>query len=194
MPKIIRELANTTFIYTAQLMGLATTSVQVNKAAYSAPYYSQLDGRWSGVRLGTGSFGATGCVPATMSMIISAVKDQTVPPIQVGNYLYYNTLEFNYSYLGTSSRGVVFAARNWGLKTQVLNSQLALAKALQEGCYVAAAVGPSQVSILWLVGMKLSSKATVMATTMFLILIILVIMVGPAYLISRMFKVRIPLI
>ncbi|CRH91386.1 Uncharacterised protein [Chlamydia trachomatis] len=113
----------------------------MNKANYSAPYYSQLDGRWSGVWLGTGSFGATGCVPATMSMIISAIKGQTITPIQVGNYLYYNTLEFNHSYLGTSSHGIVFSARNWGLKTEALNSQEAIAKALQDGYYVAAAVG-----------------------------------------------------
>lgn len=124
-----------------KLTGLATTTVQVNKASYSAPYYSQLDGRWSGVRLGIGSFGATGCVPTSLSMIISAIKGQSVTPIQVGNYLYYNTLEYNHSYPGTGSRGIVLATSHWGLKTGALKSQATLAKALQDGYYVIALVG-----------------------------------------------------
>lgn len=127
-----------------KLSGLATTTVQVNKASYSAPYFSQLDGRWSGNWYGSWRFGPTGCVPTVMAMLISGVTGATVRPDQVGGYLYYNTLEFNRSFLGTSSRGVVLSARNWGLRSEALNSPQALSQALQQGYFVAAAVGSSR--------------------------------------------------
>ena len=127
-----------------QLRGLTTTTVHVNKAHYQAPYYSQLDPRWSGIRYGAWTFGPSGCVPTSMAMIISAITDQTISPVQVANYLHYHTLEYNRSFFGTSSRGVVMAARNWGLKAQALNSYADLENALKQGYYVAAGVGPSR--------------------------------------------------
>lgn len=126
------------------LRGLGAKTIQVAKSSYQAPYYSQLDPRWSGIRYGMWHFGPTGCVPATMAMIISGIKGYAVSPVQVGNYLHYNTLEFNRAFLGTSSRGVVMAANNWGLKAQAMNSYAALEAALKQGYYVAAGVGPSK--------------------------------------------------
>lgn len=131
-------------VVNGQMTGLGSATVQVNKSNYSAPYFSQLDGRWSGIRYGAWTFGPTGCVPTVMAMLISGVKGTTVTPDQVGGYLHYNTLEFNRSFLGTSSRGVVLAAKNWGLRTETLNSSQALSKALQEGHFVAAGVGSSK--------------------------------------------------
>ncbi|NQG97231.1 hypothetical protein HO675_03920 [Streptococcus suis] len=127
-----------------KMIFLTSTTVSVSRADYAAPYYSQLDGRWSNLWYGAGQFGPTGCVPAVMAMIISGVKGQTVTPSTVANYLYHNTLEFNRNYLGTSSRGVVLSARNWGLSAQALQSKAALSQSLQAGYYVAAAVGPSR--------------------------------------------------
>ncbi len=127
-----------------QMRGLGTTTIHVARSHYQAPYYSQLDPRWSGIRYGAWTFGPSGCVPTSMAMIISAITNQTVSPVQVANYLYYNTLEYNRSFFGTSSRGVVMSARNWGLKASALNSYNALETALKQGYYVAAGVGPSK--------------------------------------------------
>lgn len=127
-----------------QMRGLGTTTVHVAKSHYQAPYYSQLDPRWSGLRYGAWTFGPSGCVPTSMAMIISAITDQGISPVQVANYLHHHTLEFNRSFFGTSSRGVVMAARNWGLKASALNSYSALETALKQGYYVAAGVGPSK--------------------------------------------------
>lgn len=131
-------------VVNGQMQGLTSTTIQVPKADFSAPYYSQRDGRWGGRFYGAWNFDATGCVPAVLSMIISGIKGQNVQPVPVGDYLYYHTLEFNHYYAGTSSRGIVLAAKNWGLKTSVLNSPTELTRALQDGYYVAAAVGPSR--------------------------------------------------
>lgn len=127
-----------------QMRGLATGTVHVAKDRFQAPYYSQRDGRWSGILFGRGYFGPSGCVPTTMAMIISGIKGGRVTPIDVGSYLYHHTLEFNRGFFGTSSRGVVFAARNWGLRTEVQYSLQAVTNTLQQGYFVAAAVGPSK--------------------------------------------------
>lgn len=131
-------------VVNGRMNGLSATTVDVSKADFSAPYYSQLDPRWSNISYGNWKFGPTGCVPTVMAMIINAVSDYNVSPVDVGNYLYHNTSEFNRHTIGTTSRGIVNAAHHWGLKTEVLNSQNAIVNALQSGHYVAAAVGPSK--------------------------------------------------
>lgn len=127
-----------------QMRGLGTTTLNVSKSYYNAPYYSQLDPRWSGIRYGAWNFGPSGCVPTSMAMIISGISGSTVSPVQVANYLHYNTLEYNRNFFGTSSRGIVMAARNWGYSASALNSYGELETALKQGYYVAAGVGPSR--------------------------------------------------
>ncbi|MGT2910446.1 GBS Bsp-like repeat-containing protein [Streptococcus cameli] len=127
-----------------QMIGLGVSSFHVAKSHYQAPYFSQLDARWSGLLYGRWYFGPTGCVPATMAMIISGIKGNIVTPAQVGHYLHYNTLEFNRNFMGTSSRGIVLAAKHWGLKASALNSYAAFETALKEGYYIAAGVGNSK--------------------------------------------------
>lgn len=127
-----------------RLTGLGTKTIHVHKSQFTAPYFSQLDGRWSGIYYGAWTFGPTGCVPTVMAMIISGLKGTTVTPVQVGNYLHYNTMEFNRSFLGTSSRGVVLSARNWGLKARAMQSRDDMVKTLQDGHFIAAGVGTSR--------------------------------------------------
>ncbi|MTB64857.1 hypothetical protein GGG87_07600 [Streptococcus sp. zg-86] len=131
-------------VVNGQMKGLASTTIHVPKADFSAPYYSQRDSRWGGRVYGLWRFNDSGCVPTAMAMIISGLKGEGVSPVTVGEHLYHQTLEFNRGYFGTSSRGIALAAKNWGLKTNVLNSQIELTRALQDGYYVAAAVGPGR--------------------------------------------------
>ena len=126
-----------------KLVGVAGTTVQVSKTSYSTPYFSQRDGRWSGRTYGGYTFAATGCVPTTVAMAISGITGQTVLPTTVADYLYHSTNEFNKRSYGTTSRGIVLAARHWGLKTDVLGSTAAVREALAMGYHVLGAVGTS---------------------------------------------------
>ena len=126
-----------------KLVGVGGTTVQVSKTSYPTPYFSQRDGRWAGRTYGGYTFAATGCVPTTVAMAISGTTGQTVLPTTVADYLYHSTNEFNKRSYGTTSRGIVLAARHWGLKTDVLGSTAAVREALAMGHHVLGAVGTS---------------------------------------------------
>ena len=126
-----------------KLVGVAGTTVQVSKTSYSTPYFSQRDGRWAGRTYGGYTFAATGCVPTTVAMAISGITGQTVLLTTVADYLYHSTNEFNKRSYGTTSHGIVLAARHWGLKTDVLGSTAAVREALAMGHHVLGAVGTS---------------------------------------------------
>ena len=126
-----------------KLVGVAGTTVQVSKTSYPTPYYSQRDSRWARRTYGGYTFAATGCVPTTVAMAISGITGQTVLPTTVADYLYHSTNEFNKRSYGTTSHGIVLAARHWGLKTETLRSTAAVREALAMGHHVLGAVGTS---------------------------------------------------
>ena len=126
-----------------QLVGVGGIKLQVNKRVYETPYYSQRDSRWAGRIYGGYTFAATGCVPTTVAMAISGITGQTVLPTTVADYLYHSTNEFNKRSYGTTSHGIVLAARHWGLKTETLGSTAAVREALAMGHHVLGAVGTS---------------------------------------------------
>ena len=126
-----------------QLVGVGGIKLQVSKRVYETPYYSQRDSRWAGRIYGGYTFAATGCVPTTVAMAISGITGQTVLPTTVADYLYHSTNEFNKRSYGTTSHGIVLAARHWGLKTETLGSTAAVREALAMGHHVLGAVGTS---------------------------------------------------
>ncbi|MBF7050578.1 GBS Bsp-like repeat-containing protein, partial [Streptococcus sp. HF-2466] len=126
-----------------KLVGVAGTTVQVSKTSYPTPYYSQRDSRWARRTYGGYTFAATGCVPTTVAIAISGITGQTVLPTTVADYLYHSTNEFNKRSYGTTSHGIVLAARHWGLKTETLGSTAAVREALAMGHHVLGAVGTS---------------------------------------------------
>ncbi|KXT63054.1 N-acetylmuramoyl-L-alanine amidase [Streptococcus sp. DD04] len=126
------------------LVGVGGTTTTVNRGLYSTPYYSQRDPRWAGRVYGNYNLNATGCVPTTLAMAISGITGQTVLPTTVADFLYHNTDSFNKNGLfGTSSRGIIQAAQNWGLTTDILSSSAAVKQSLAIGHHVLAAVGSS---------------------------------------------------
>ena len=126
------------------LVGVGGTTTTVNRGVYDTPYYSQRDPRWAGLYYGKYNLAASGCVPTTLAMTISGITGQTVLPTTVADYLYHHTDSFNKNGLfGTSSKGIVQGAQNWGLTTDVLHSSAALKEALAAGHHVMAAVGNS---------------------------------------------------
>ncbi|MGT2784510.1 GBS Bsp-like repeat-containing protein [Streptococcus merionis] len=119
-------------------------TIQVARTNYTAPYYSQNDGRWGGIVYGQYSVSYSGCVPTAVAMAATGITGRTITPNDVASYLYYNTQEFNRIHgAGTTGTGLVQAANHFGLRATALHGQNALINALQNGQFVAAAVGHS---------------------------------------------------
>lgn len=110
---------------------LSATTVNVARTNYDAPYYSQSDSRWGGINYGGFSMSFSGCVPTVIAMAASGIKGTTITPNQVAHYLYNSTTEFNYrGEAGTSAKGLVQAANQFGLKATALHGQDAIITAL----------------------------------------------------------------
>ncbi|KAA9101016.1 hypothetical protein F5043_05145 [Streptococcus agalactiae] len=119
---------------------LVKTSLQVAHSNYNTPYFSQRDGRWASRRYGMATLGETGCVPTSLAMILSSLKGEIVLPTQIADYLYHKTVEFNRGVQGTTSRGILKAAKEWGVTATALGTQANLVQALKDGYHVLAAV------------------------------------------------------
>ncbi|HFI2692785.1 TPA: GBS Bsp-like repeat-containing protein, partial [Streptococcus suis] len=119
---------------------IGATAQNVTRNSYNLPINRQGDIRWGGLYYGLSNLAMTGCVPTALSMVYSSLKNETITPVVVANYLYNHTPHFNKNFLGTSSLGIFAATKNWGLKSSVLNTQAELASTLNEGHYVVAAV------------------------------------------------------
>lgn len=124
-----------------QMNFLAATTIDVAQSTYSAPYYSQRDARWGGTVYGVGNMHDTGCVPTTLAMAISAIKEKAVLPTEIADYLYHNTDTFNKRFAGSSGKAIALASQHWGLSSTVLSSEDDISRALADGHYVTAAVG-----------------------------------------------------
>ncbi|MDO4635754.1 MAG: GBS Bsp-like repeat-containing protein, partial [Streptococcus sp.] len=119
---------------------LTATTFNVSQDNFTTPYYNQRDPRWASVHYGPYQFGPTGCVPTSLAMVFSSLKNTTVLPTTVGDYLYNETIEFNRGGEGTTGQGILKASQKWGVKANVLNSQDEIISALQEGHHVLAAI------------------------------------------------------
>ncbi len=110
---------------------------------YSTPYFWQKDRRWKNAKYGPLKFGPTGCVPTALAMIISGIKGYEILPLEIGDYLYFGTNQFNRPSVGASgasSRAVVLAAEHYGVRYELLKSYEDFERALREGKCVYLAV------------------------------------------------------
>lgn len=112
---------------------------QVTTSLQNQSYYNQRDGAWAGY-YGNNTFASTGCVPTSLAMIFTELARRGVTPTEVANYLYNNTNYYNKYFSGTSANGIVSATRAFGFVPTHLDSQNAIAEALQAGHYVVGAV------------------------------------------------------
>lgn len=119
---------------------LTSSNVQVDRANYDTPYYSQRDGRWASRWYGVSNLAATGCVPTTMAMVLTSLKGAQVLPTQVADYLYNQTVEFNRGTAGTTGQGILMAAKEWGVTATPLGTKNNLIQALKDGYHVLGAV------------------------------------------------------
>ena len=125
-------------------LGQTALSPRNQKVNPQTTYYSQRDPRWAGKYYGVSNVDQSGCVPTSLAMTFTDILGRTVLPTTVADYLYNNTDSFNKGEAGTDSDGIVAAARNWGLKSQLINGAGGIAEALMAGKHVLAAVGNSQ--------------------------------------------------
>ncbi|MDU2685198.1 MAG: GBS Bsp-like repeat-containing protein [Streptococcus parasanguinis] len=125
-------------------LGQTALSPRNQKVNPQTTYYSQRDPRWAGKYYGVSNVDQSGCVPTSLAMTFTDILGKTILPTTVADYLYNNTDSFNKGEAGTDSDGIVAAARNWGLKSQLINGAGGIAEALMAGKHVLAAVGNSQ--------------------------------------------------
>ncbi|MBS4749575.1 C39 family peptidase [Carnobacteriaceae bacterium zg-ZUI78] len=98
----------------------------------NAPYSSRVYGNYT--------IGSTGCVPTALASIFTELKGTSVSPIEVADYLYNSTSEFNRRFVGTSGKGVALASAHFGLTAEVLRTVEDVKEALKQGHLVYAAV------------------------------------------------------
>ena len=104
-------------------------------------YYSQKDSRWSNVIFGEKNMGGTGCGPTSLAMIFSSISGRYITPLEVANYLYNYTDEFNKTNIGMSGLGVTYAASYYGISYRGISSLDDLNNELNQGKMVIAMVG-----------------------------------------------------
>lgn len=102
-------------------------------------YYNQRDRLWAAF-YGKGSFADTGCVPTSLAMVFTELARREVTPTDVANYLYNQTGEFNKRFSGTSGKGIVLAAKQFGFVPTHIGSRSSLEQALKDGHFVMGAV------------------------------------------------------
>lgn len=107
---------------------------------YTPTYYSQRDGRWSGVRYNGYSLSSTGCVPTSVAMAVDGILHNGVNPKTAADYLV-TTGEFAGRKHGGSGLAIKYGAEHWGLKTTGINNYNTLVNCLNNGNIVIFQVG-----------------------------------------------------
>ncbi len=120
---------------------LLTKNHYIEKVAYKPFYYNQKDSRWNQIYYGRYPFGSTGCAPTAMAMAFQGILGRTILPIEIANYLYSNTNEFNKKTQGSSGQAIVEASDYYGIKRTALETKEDLINALKDGKIVFAAMG-----------------------------------------------------
>jgi hypothetical protein len=92
-------------------------------------YYSQLDGRWSGVRFNSSTVGPSGCVPTSLAMILKGSFKLNVTPadvaIRMDGYSQWT--------IGASGRDIIATANSYGRQVEVVTTQARAADLLKQG-------------------------------------------------------------
>lgn len=120
---------------------LPTNRHYIEKVSYRPVHYLQKDSRWNKKMYGNYRFGMTGCAPTSMAMAFTGITGRVILPNEVGNYLYYNTNEFNKKTQGSSGQAIILAAKHYNIKLTPLEDKEQIIEALENGKIVYAAMG-----------------------------------------------------
>ena len=111
------------------------------KVQYLPTYYNQKDSRWTNIKYGSKKFGPTGCAPTSMAMAFTSIKERTILPTEIADYLYYQTNEYNKKDSGTSGQGIIKATQEYSVNIEPINSKEELISELSFGKIIFAAMG-----------------------------------------------------
>lgn len=137
---LLKEQSDKVESFTSEdsIMNNATGKESVKPVKF--PQYYQADARWGSKRYGISNMKISGCVPTSLSMVLSVLKEE-VTPVQVADYIYNTSTEMNTMFVGTSSDGAAAAIEHWGCSYRVINSKDDLKVALKSGNIVFGSVG-----------------------------------------------------
>ncbi len=120
---------------------LNTSNNYINNKMYIPVYYNQKDKRWKNIKYGFSTMGSSGCTPTSLAMAYTSILNKIVTPVEVADYLYYETNEYNNDYVGSSGLAVIYASKKYGIKYTPLKTKKELENALIRGKIVYAAMG-----------------------------------------------------
>ena len=106
---------------------------EVNRIQQKPVYSNQKDSRWSNIKIGLAYFGTTGCVPTSLAMAYTSIKEREILPIEVGRYLYENTDQFNKRLKGASGKAVIYASNHYGISYKNIYTKEDLINELEKG-------------------------------------------------------------
>ncbi len=110
------------------------------KLQYIPVYYNQKDIRWGNLLYNGHKFGSTGCVPTSLAMAYTSILDRQILPNEIGNYLYYNTDQFNKKLSGASGMAIIKASEYYHVKVEPIYTKEQLVEHLKAGKIVYASM------------------------------------------------------
>ena len=117
---------------------------------YIPHYYMQKDERWKNVMFLKGTMGGSGCTPTSLAMAFQSLLGKTILPIDVANWLYYNTDTFNKKSNGANGMAIIEAGKHWNIEITPINDIDTLNSELQKGKMVYAAMTNGKfATLLW---------------------------------------------
>ena len=90
--------------------------IRFSDGATQVVYYNQLDKRYASKPYGTDDIGTYGCGPTCMAMVVSALTNETVDPVEMAHWAYENGYWCSKS--GSYHSLIPGAAKAWGLLVQ----------------------------------------------------------------------------
>lgn len=98
-------------------------------------YYSQRDSRWGNVEMGCGIMKNNGCGPSAIAIAMS-YYGINVTPLDVAEWLYENTIEFNHAFHGISGTGLRLGLEHYGREVVPIENYAQLYQHLKLGAVV----------------------------------------------------------
>lgn len=92
-------------------------------------YFSQLDGRWSGVRFRHTTIGSDGCVPTSLAMVLKGSYGLNVDPVSIAQKM----APMNSWYAGASGTDLVKTAKAYGRSVEEISDKNRAIAVLKSG-------------------------------------------------------------
>ncbi|MCR0332732.1 C39 family peptidase [[Clostridium] innocuum] len=146
-----KDLNGKTYYYDIQNGVLAIGKIQINRRTFTfdsvtgefvrmqakIPYYNQASPEWGTRKYGDFSFASSGCVPTSIAMVFSFIKDQTIKPTEIAKWSY-NKGYFNHNSIGAGGSIMAPISNQYGISSYSNLNFNKVKKDLQQGKLVIA--------------------------------------------------------